>query len=60
MGLENDRLSEVRGVCEASDVIIACMGLDSSLEGEEGDEGNEYASGDKPDLSLPGLQKQVL
>ncbi len=60
LGQENDRLSEVRGVCEASDVIIACMGLDSSLEGEEGDEGNEYASGDKPNLSLPGLQQQVL
>ncbi len=60
LGQENDRLSEVRGVCEASDVIIACMGLDSGLEGEEGDEGNEYGSGDKPDLSLPGLQQQVL
>ena len=60
LGQENDRLSEVRGVCEASDVIIACMGLDSSLEGEEGDEGNEFASGDKPNLSLPGLQQQVL
>lgn len=60
LGQENDRLSEVRGVCEASDVIIACMGLDSGLEGEEGDEGNEYGSGDKPDLSLPGLQQPVL
>lgn len=60
LGQENDRLSEVRGVCESSDVIIACMGLDSSLEGEEGDEGNEFASGDKPNLSLPGLQQQVL
>lgn len=60
LGQENDRLSEVRGVCEASDVIIACMGLDSGLEGEEGDEGNEYGSGDKPDLLLPGLQQQVL
>ena len=57
---DNDRLSEVRGVCEASDVIIACLGLDSSLEGEEGDEGNEFASGDKPNLALPGLQQQVL
>lgn len=60
LGQENDRISEVRGVCEASDVIIACLGLDSSLEGEEGDKGNEYASGDKPDLNLPGLQQQVL
>lgn len=60
LGQENDRMSEVKGVCEMSDVIIACMGLDSSLEGEEGDEGNEFASGDKPNLNLPGLQQEVL
>ncbi len=57
---ENDRISEVKGICGASDVVIACMGLDSGLEGEEGDEGNAYASGDKPDLNLPGLQEEVL
>ena len=60
LGAANDRLAEVKGVCKASDVIIACMGLDSGLEGEEGDEGNEYASGDKPHLNLPGLQEEVL
>ncbi len=57
---ENDRISEVKGVCKLSDVVIACMGLDTSLEGEEGDEGNEYASGDKPHLRLPGIQEEVL
>lgn len=57
---ENDRMSEVRAVADCSDVIIACMGLDASLEGEEGDEGNEFASGDKPSLELPGLQEEVL
>ncbi|MGN0507202.1 MAG: glycoside hydrolase family 3 C-terminal domain-containing protein [Lachnospiraceae bacterium] len=60
LGTVNDRLSEVQGVCAESDVVIACMGLDSSLEGEEGDEGNEFASGDKPNLNLPGLQQQIL
>jgi beta-glucosidase len=30
------------------------------LEGEEGDTGNEFASGDKPDLNLPGLQQELL
>jgi len=60
LGMENDRISEVKAVCEMSDVIIACMGLDSGLEGEEGDQGNQYASGDKPDLNLPGLQEEVL
>lgn len=56
----NDRISEVRAVADLSDVIVACMGLDASLEGEEGDEGNEFASGDKPNLNLPGLQEEVL
>lgn len=56
----NDRMSEVRAVADASDIIIACLGLDASLEGEEGDQGNEFASGDKPNLNLPGLQQQVL
>lgn len=56
----NDREAEVRAVCTQSDVIIAVMGLDATLEGEEGDAGNEYGSGDKPDLNLPGLQHQVI
>lgn len=56
----NDRISEVRAVADSSDLIIACLGLDASLEGEEGDEGNEFASGDKPGLNLPGLQQEVL
>lgn len=33
----NELLSEVKGVCEESDVVIAVLGLDSGLEGEEGD-----------------------
>jgi beta-glucosidase len=60
LGQENDRISEVRAVCDASDVVIAVMGLDSGLEGEEGDQGNEFASGDKPNLELPGLQETIL
>ena len=60
LGIENDRIAEVRAVCDESDVVIAVMGLDSGLEGEEGDQGNEFASGDKPNLSLPGLQNRIL
>ncbi len=56
----NDRMSEVRGVCENSDVVVVCLGLDAGIEGEEGDASNEYGSGDKPDLKLPGLQGEVL
>jgi len=60
LSMGNDRISEVKGVCEASDVVVCCLGLDSGLEGEEGDEGNQYASGDKSSLNLPGIQQQVL
>ncbi|MBR4344897.1 MAG: glycoside hydrolase family 3 C-terminal domain-containing protein [Lachnospiraceae bacterium] len=60
LGEQSDRLAEVKAVCDVSDVIIAVMGLDASLEGEEGDTGNAYGSGDKPNLLLPGLQQEVL
>ena len=60
LGQEHDRLSELREICRLSDVVVACMGLDATLEGEEGDTGNEYGSGDKPNLDLPGFQQSVL
>ncbi len=56
----DDRISEVKSVCEDSDVIFVALGLDAGVEGEEGDAGNEFASGDKIDLKLPGLQQEVL
>lgn len=55
-----DRFAEAKSVCEHSDVVVLCLGLDASLEGEEGDTGNEYGSGDKPNLYLPGLQGRLL
>lgn len=60
IGNRNDRMAEVKGVCQCSDVVIVCLGLDASLEGEQGDANNEYGSGDKPDLNLPGLQQEIL
>ncbi|GBF76682.1 glycosyl hydrolase [Paenibacillus sp. 598K] len=60
LGEVGDRLSEVKGVCAQSDVVVVCLGLDASLEGEEGDTGNQYGSGDKRDLAFPGLQEEVL
>ena len=60
IGNRKDRMAEVRGVCQCSDVVIVCLGLDASLEGEQGDANNEYGSGDKPNLNLPGLQQEIL
>jgi beta-glucosidase len=55
-----DRIAEAVIVAENSDVVVLCLGLDESLEGEEGDQSNAYASGDKPDLNLPGQQQKLL
>ena len=57
---ERDRLSEARIVARESDVVILCLGLDETLEGEEGDTGNSYASGDKMDLQLPESQRMLM
>lgn len=56
----DDRLAEAAMYAEAADVTIACVGLDAGLEGEEGDTGNEYFSGDKKDLLIPESQRKLL
>lgn len=56
----DDRLAEAAMFAEAADVTIACVGLDAGLEGEEGDTGNEYFSGDKKDLLIPESQRRLL
>ncbi len=60
LGLRQDRISEAVAVAKNSDVVILCLGLDETLEGEEGDTGNSYASGDKVDLLLPQVQRELL
>ena len=57
---DDDRLAEAVAAAELADVVIACVGLDATLEGEEGDTGNAYYSGDKNDLELPGGQRRLL
>ena len=60
LGYPGDRLSEAVTVAEESDVVILCLGLDETLEGEEGDGSNSYASGDKVDLQLPESQRKLM
>ena len=60
LAYENDRLSEAMIVTSESDITIAVVGLNETLEGEEGDTGNSAASGDKADLSLPKSQEALL
>lgn len=56
----DDRIAEAVACAEEADAVIVCVGLDATLEGEEGDTGNEYFSGDKKDLNLPESQIKLL
>ncbi|MCC8196945.1 MAG: glycoside hydrolase family 3 C-terminal domain-containing protein [Ruminococcus sp.] len=60
MAFPDDRIAEAKAIAEHSDVVVLCVGLDESLEGEEGDAGNAYASGDKKDLRLPESQRHLV
>lgn len=55
-----DGFSEAVAVAQNSDVVVMVMGLDPSIEGEQGDTFNEYGAGDKMSLSFPGLQCELL
>ncbi len=57
---ENDRLAEAVTVAKHSDIVVLCVGLNATLEGEEGDTGNSYAAGDKADLLLPAPQRKLM
>ncbi|MHC1786503.1 MAG: glycoside hydrolase family 3 C-terminal domain-containing protein [Christensenellales bacterium] len=53
-------LSEAVAMARKADVVILCLGLDASLEGEQSDASNAFASGDKLDLELPDCQRRLV
>ena len=55
-----DRYAEAIAAAECADTVILCVGLDATIEGEEGDTGNEFSSGDKNDLRLPPPQRELV
>ncbi len=60
LGLPGDRIAEAVIVAEHSDVVVLCVGLDETLEGEQGDASNTDASGDKLTLQLPEPQRLLV
>lgn len=60
LAMAGDRYAEAEAVADNSDVVVLCLGLDATIEGEEGDTGNEFSSGDKNDLRLPESQRILL
>ena len=57
---EDDRLSEALTVAENSDAVVLVVGLDETLEGEQGDTSNPYGSADKRNLLLPASQRRLM
>ncbi|HEY5584803.1 MAG TPA: glycoside hydrolase family 3 C-terminal domain-containing protein [Ruminiclostridium sp.] len=59
---QDDRIKEAVSVSERSDVVVLCLGLDASVEGEQNDQGAAIhdAGGDKIDLNLPAAQQRLL
>ena len=55
-----DRIAEALAAARRSDKVVLVLGLDETLEGEEGDTGNAAASGDKLDLLLPEGQRKLM
>ena len=60
LGMANDRISEALTVAEESDVVVLVVGLDETMEGEQGDTGNADASGDKLSLLLSETQRTLM
>lgn len=52
------RLGEVKAVARRSDVVILCVGLDPTMEGEEGNDTTD-GFGDKQRLGLSDPQKEM-
>ncbi|MBD5129646.1 MAG: glycoside hydrolase family 3 protein [Ruminococcaceae bacterium] len=60
LAMAGDRYAEAEAAAENADAVILCLGLDATIEGEEGDTGNEFSSGDKNDLRLPESQRILI
>ncbi len=62
LALPEDRIKEAVSAAERSDVVVLCLGLDASIEGEQNDQGTVIldAGGDKADLNLPESQRKLL
>jgi beta-glucosidase len=60
LAFENDRVAEAVTVAEHSDTVLLVLGLDEMLEGEAPDDGNSMQAGDKPDLLLPDVQRELM
>ena len=52
--------TEAVAVAQRGDVVVLCLGLSARIEGEEGDAFNSDAAGDRVQITLPGVQQELL
>lgn len=59
-GHSRAELREALSLARWADLVVAVVGLNPKLEGEEGEPGSLNPTGDRRDLDLPGLQPELL
>ena len=59
-GEKDDRIAEAVSAALASDVAVVCLGLDWTIEGEQGETVKGYDGSDKRHLDYPGRQQYLL
>ena len=52
--------AEALSAAEQADVVVLCLGLTASLEGEEGDAAGAEWAGDRISIGLPAVQEELL
>ncbi|NLB16227.1 MAG: glycoside hydrolase family 3 protein [Clostridiales bacterium] len=56
---EENPLREALVAASEADIVIMCLGLNPTFEGEEGDGYNSQRGGDKPDIDIPEVQLEL-
>lgn len=57
---DNGGFSEALSIAQRCDVVVMAVGLDSRIEGEEGDAFNSAAAGDRETVELTGRQNALI
>ena len=60
-GMSHEKpINEALMAAKMADVVILCMGMDTSMEGEQGDGYNSEHGGDKADIKFPESQMKLI
>lgn len=60
LGCDERPTNEAIIAAQKADVVIMCMGINPTMEGEDGDPYNGDASGDKTKIDIPSVQMELV